>query len=76
MPDGDMAGKVTQRFLIEYIGHTSHIGKNPDFFAIGRGNAGAFLTAVLECKEGKKCETGYILIRGINTKNAARLVQD
>jgi hypothetical protein len=49
---------------------------NPDFFTVGGSNAGAFLTAVLERIECKKGKTGYILIRGINAKNAARLVQD
>jgi hypothetical protein len=71
-----MTGEVAQGLLREHVGDPPHSGVGPDFPSIRRGNAGTFLSAVLESKEGKKSKTGYILIRGINAKNSARLVQD
>ncbi len=76
MPDSDMTGKMAQRFLIEYVRHPPHAGENSDFFTVGRGNTRTFLAAVLEGIECKKGKTGYIFIRRIYAKNAARLVQD
>jgi hypothetical protein len=76
MPDGDMPGEGSESIFREDIGHPPHARINPDLFPIGRGDAGAFLAAVLQGKKCEKGKTGYILIGCIDTENAARLVQD
>ena len=75
MPDGYMAGKTSQIVLAEHIGHTPHAGLHTDFLSISSGDTGTFLAAVLQGKQCKEGKTGYILIWGVYTKNAARLVQ-
>jgi hypothetical protein len=61
--------------LIKYLGDQPHIGVDLELLAIGGGNAGAFLTAVLEGKQGKKGKSSYIFARGIDPKNTTTLVQ-
>jgi hypothetical protein len=57
------------------VGDAPHTDEDTDFLAIGSGDAGAFLAAVLEGIEGKKGKSGYIFIWGVDTKYTARLVQ-
>jgi hypothetical protein len=76
MTDGDMTGEVFQGVFRKDAGDAPHPGKYPDGLAIGGSDAGALLATVLESEKSKKCETGYILFRGENTKNTARLVQN
>ena len=45
--DGDIAGKLAERVLIEYLGYKSHIGVNLEFGPVCGGNSGAFLAAML-----------------------------
>jgi hypothetical protein len=76
MPDGDMPGERPESILSEDVRNTPHARIDSDLFPIGRGDTGAFLAAVLEGKECEKGKTGYILVGCIDTKNAARFVQD
>jgi hypothetical protein len=76
MPDGHKAGEFLEGLFIEDIGYPSHAGEDPDDFAIRGSDTGAFLAAVLEGEKSKKGKAGYILFRGKDAKNAARLVQD
>jgi hypothetical protein len=71
-----MAGESFEVFLIEYVRNAPHAGEYSNYFTISGSNAGAFLTAVLEGEKGEKAKASYILFRGIDAKNAARLVQD
>jgi hypothetical protein len=73
--DGNIPGKLTQRILIEYLGHQPHISVNLELFTISGGNTSAFLTAVLKGEQSKKGKPSYILMGGINTNNAATFVQ-
>lgn len=42
---------------------------------VGGGYAAAFLPAMLQGKEREECETRYILMRGIDSKNTTRFFQ-
>ena len=75
MTDGHTASEVAERFFGEDLSHQAHPGVNVEFFAIGGGNTAAFLTPVLQGKEGKIGKAGYIFIGGINTENAAAFSQ-
>ena len=48
MAERDMAGETALDILIDYLGYQSHIGMKADGMAIARGDAGAFLAAMLE----------------------------
>ncbi len=75
MTDGHMATELAERFFGEDLSHQAHPGVNADCPAIGGGNTAAFLTPVLQGKEGKIGKAGYIFIGGINTENAAAFLQ-
>ena len=76
MANGYMPGKGFQGFFSENIGYAPHTCIDFDFLTVGGGDAGTFLAAMLKGKEGKKGKASYILFRGIDAKNTARLVQD
>jgi hypothetical protein len=73
--DGYIAAEVAERFFSEYLGYQAHPGVNADFLAVGCGDAAAFLTPVLQRKEGKIGKAGYIFFRSIDTENTAAFSQ-
>jgi hypothetical protein len=73
--DGYGAGEPAERFLIEYLRHQPHTGKDADAVTVAGGDAGALLAAVLESKQGKKSKPGYIFLGTIDAENATSLVQ-
>jgi hypothetical protein len=75
MPDGNIPRELTQGLLAEYLGYQTHIGTEVELLAIGCGNTGTLLTTVLESEQSEEGKSSYILIWGIDTKNAASLVQ-
>jgi hypothetical protein len=76
MADGDMPCQRTEHILGENVGDPPHAGVDAYLFTVRRGDASAFLAAVLEGKKCEKGKAGYILVRGIDTENAASFVQD
>jgi hypothetical protein len=75
MADGHVAAEVAERFLGEDLCNQAHPGVNTQFLAISGGDTAAFLTPVLQSKEGKIGKAGYIFVGGINTENTAAFSQ-
>jgi hypothetical protein len=49
MPNGQMSSdEPAQGLLVEYLGHQAHPGVEADALSVSSGDAGAFLTTVLE----------------------------
>jgi hypothetical protein len=46
--DGNVPPQLAERVLVKYLGYQAHVGEKLNLFAIGGGDAGTFLTAVLE----------------------------
>jgi len=72
--DRHISFQVPQNVFVKHLGYQTHIGVKEDRFTVAAGDAGAFLSAVLEGEEGEISEPGYIFTRGIDTENAARLM--
>jgi hypothetical protein len=64
MPDGDMPAKLRERLLVKDLGYQPHAGVELYPVAIGGGDAGALLPAVLQGEESEECKTGDILMVG------------
>jgi len=75
MTDGDIPGEPAQGLLTEYLGYQAHIGTEVDSLAVSSSNTRTLLATVLESEQSEEGKPSYILIWGINTKNAASLVQ-
>ena len=50
MSDSDVPDQLTQGFLAEDLRYQTHTSKDLKLLAIGCGDTGAFLAAVLECE--------------------------
>ena len=61
--------------LVEHLGHQAHRFVNSEGLAVGGGDAGALLAAVLEGEETEKGETGRVLAWGINAHHATLFVK-
>ena len=48
VPDGDMAGQLLERFFGECLVHVAHRFRQANLLAVGSGDAGALLTAMLQ----------------------------
>jgi len=75
MPDGDIPGEPAQGLLTEHLGYQAHISTKVEPFAVSSSNARTLLTTMLESKQCEEGNPSYILVGGINPKNAASLVQ-
>ena len=74
MTDADVPFERGKVILSECLGDQSHPGVQLDTVAIANGDAGAFLTAMLQCEKSEKSRLCHIYARGIDPKNAAAFV--
>ena len=58
VPDRDVTGKRLQRLFVERLGDLPHRARDAKLLAVGGGNAGALLAAMLERVEAKVGEVG------------------
>ena len=58
VPDSDVTGERLQRLLVERFGDVAHGAGDPELDAVGRGDAGALLPAVLERVKAEVSEVG------------------
>ena len=66
---------TTEGFFVENVGYQAHLGVNLDFLAVGGGDAGALLPAVLQGEQGEICKPSYVFFGSADTKNTAGFVQ-
>ncbi len=71
--DGDMAGKIAEVVLFEDLGDEAHAAVHVDPEAVGGGDAGALLAAVLEGVDAVEGDAGYVFIRRVDAEYAALL---
>ena len=74
MADGDIAPQAAKHLFIKDLGYQPHFGMDVNPFPISGGDPGALLTAVLEGKQTKEGEPGYILTWGINAEKSTTLL--
>ena len=58
VPDRDVAGERLERLFVERLGDLAHRARDAELLAVGGGNAGALLPAVLERVKAKVGEVG------------------
>ena len=68
MSNSDVTLEVGQLVLGERLGNQSHGGMDADFLTVGGGNAGAFLSTVLECVKAEESNSGNIYSGSINAE--------
>lgn len=75
MPDADMSFEQGKVIFGENLGDQPHFLMELYFAAVGDGDAGAFLSPVLEGKKGKKDKPSYIYFGRVNPEDATALAQ-
>src|SRR5579875_703673 len=73
--DGDVAAETTEVVLGERGVDEPHAGMDADVVAVGGGDAGALLTAVLEGEEAEEADAGDVFAGCIDAEDSALLVQ-
>ena len=71
MPYGAVAGERLDGGLIENLCDESHALVQFDALAVGNGDSGALLSAMLQCEQAEKRDAGHFLARSEDTENAA-----
>ena len=71
--DGDVAGKVAEVVLLEDLGDEAHAAVHVDAEAVGGGDAGALLAAVLQGVDAVEGDAGYVFIGCVDAEDAALL---
>jgi len=69
MPDANMPFEQRKIVFRERLGNQPHFCMHLYAVAVGDGDTCAFLTAMLESKEGKKGGLGHVYARRIDSKN-------
>src|SRR5688500_8164286 len=54
----EMAGQALESFLFERVGNLAHAAREPHALAVGRRNARAFLTTMLQRVKAERGQTG------------------
>ena len=75
MADGLFAGKRVEVALAENLGDQSHFRVNVNTLAVGSGNPGALLAAMLEREESEEGEAAGLPTRRIYRYNAALFIR-
>ncbi len=73
MSDADVPIEDRQGRLVEHLGNQSHVLEDRDGFAIGGGDAGRLLAAMLEGEETEVDQLGNPLSRGVEAEHSAGL---
>ena len=73
--DGDVAGEVAEVVLLEDLRDEAHAAVHVDAEAVGGGDAGALLAAVLEGVEAVEGDAGDVFVRRVDAEDAALLSQ-
>ena len=60
MPDANMPFEQSKIAFSECLRNQPHLGMYLYAIAVSDGNAGAFLTAMLQSEEGKEGRLGYV----------------
>ena len=60
VPDRDVAGKRLERLLVERFGDLAHRARDAELLAVGGGDAGALLSAMLKRVEAEVGEIGRL----------------
>ena len=71
--DGHVAGEVGQGLVVEDLGDQAEVLVDEDLGAVGGGDAGRLLAAVLEGVQAEVAQTGDVLTGGPHTEDAALL---
>ena len=71
MPDCDVAGQFENVFFREYLRDKTHLLMGVNLGAVGGGDAGGFLTAMLECVKAEEGQARRIQAFAVNAENAA-----
>ncbi len=71
MADGDVAGHGGQGLLVEHLADQAEILEHQHLGAVGDGDAGRFLPAVLQCVEAVVGEFGDFLAGSPDAEYAA-----
>jgi len=73
--NSDVSGELAQPIFVKDLRHQPHVSGNAHPLAVSDSDAGAFLTTVLQSKQSEEGKPGHILIRTIDAKDSATLVQ-
>ena len=73
--DGHVAGEAAERPLVEDVGDQAHVLDDRDRPAVGHGDAGRLLAAVLQGVEPEVGQVGDRLAGGVHAEDAARLLR-
>ena len=71
--DGDVAGEVGQGLVVEDLGDQAKVLVDEDLGAVGGGDAGRLLAAVLEGVQAEVGQAGDLLARGPDAEDTALL---
>ncbi len=71
MPDGDVALHGRQRLLVEHLADQAQVLEDQHLGAVGDGDTGGFLAAVLQRVQAVVGEFGDFLARGPDPEYAA-----
>ena len=75
MADGDVAAQGGQGLLVEHLGHQSEVLEHDDLAAVGDGDTGRFLAAVLQRVEAVVGQFGDFLAGRPDAEDAALLLR-
>ena len=73
VPDRDLAGQRLQLLLVEDLGHEPHVAEHGEPAALGDGDPGRLLAAVLQREEGEVREPRHIALDRPDSEDAAHV---
>ena len=73
VPDRDLAGQRLQLLLVEDLGHEPHVAQHGEPAALGDGDPGRLLAAVLQREEGEVREPRHVALDRPDAEDAAHV---
>ena len=71
VPDRDLAGERRELLLVEDLRHEAHLAQHRDAPALGDGDPGGLLAAMLEREEPEVRQAGDVALAGADAEDAA-----